>query len=87
MFMRVMLTGSLGHIGGPLAEELTKKGHDVTVISSTPDKRKEIEGLGAAAAIGKLEDATFLAGADAVYRMVPFADYFDRQLDLSSARM
>ncbi len=75
IFMKIIVTGSLGHIGKPLAEELVQKGHMVTVISSKPEKQKDIAALGAVAAIGSLEDADFLAsaftGADAVYAMVP----------------
>ena len=52
-----------------------QKGHTVTVISSKPEKQKDIEALSATAAIGSLEDANFLAstfaGADAVYAMIP----------------
>ena len=77
--MKVTITGSLGHIGKPLAQELVKKGHSVTVISSNSEKQKEIEAIGAAAAIGSIEDVDFLAsvfvGADVVYTMVP-PNYF-----------
>lgn len=73
--MKVVVTGSLGHISQPLAKELIQKGHSVTVISSKPEKQKDIEALGATAAIGSLENADFLAsvfsGADAAYLMVP----------------
>ncbi len=73
--MKVILTGSLGHISQPLAQELVRQGHAVTIISSKPDKQPAIEALGATAAIGLLEDPEFLAatfaGADAVYAMVP----------------
>lgn len=73
--MKIIITGSLGHIGKPLATELVRKGHDVTVISSKPEKQKDIEDLGASAAVGSLEDADFLVstfnGADAVFAMVP----------------
>ena len=73
--MRVIITGSLGHIGKPLAEELVQKGHTVTVISSKPEKQSAIETLGATAAIGSLENVDFLAstftGADAVFAMIP----------------
>ena len=41
--MKIILTGSLGHISKPLTEELVKKGHAVTVISSNSEKQKEIE--------------------------------------------
>ena len=84
--MKIILTGSLGHIGKPLTEELVQKGHHVTVISSKAEKQKDIEQLGATAAIGSLEDVDFLAktftGADVAYCMVPPADYFDQNLDL-----
>lgn len=84
--MKVTVTGSLGHIGKPLVEELAEKGHHVTVISSNSGKQKEIEDLGAVAAIGSLEDVDFLTatftGADAVYCMAPPANYFDHNLDL-----
>lgn len=73
--MKIIITGSLGNISKPLAKELVKKGHEVTVISSNPDKQKDIEAIGAIAAIGSIEDVSFLAktftGADAVYTMLP----------------
>jgi uncharacterized protein YbjT (DUF2867 family) len=84
--MKITITGSLGNISKPLTAELVQKGHAVTVISSNPEKQKEIEALGATAAIGALEDADFLTaaftGADAVYCMVPPNNYFDPNLDL-----
>ncbi len=73
--MKITVTGSLGNIGKPLTQELVQKGHKVTVISSNPAKQTEIEKLGAAAAIGSLEDVDFLksvfATSDAVFTMVP----------------
>ncbi|KFF02825.1 NAD(P)H-binding protein [Chryseobacterium luteum] len=73
--MKIIITGSLGHISKPLAKELVQKGHAVTVISSNPDKQRDIEAIGATAAIGLIEDVSFLAktftGADAVYTMLP----------------
>ena len=84
--MKIIVTGSLGHISKPLAEELVEKGHQVTVVSSNPEKRKDIEALGAIAAIGSLADADFLTaaftGADAAYCMIPPANYFDPNFDL-----
>lgn len=84
--MKIVLTGSLGHISKPLATTLVQKGHTVTVISSKPGKQKDIESLGATAAIGSLEDVDFLTttftGADAVYTMVPPNNYFDHSFDL-----
>ena len=41
--MKIIVTGSLGHISRPLVEELVQKGHAVKVISSNPEKRKDIE--------------------------------------------
>lgn len=73
--MKFVVTGSLGNISRPLAEKLAAAGHDVTVVSSSADKVAQIEALGAKAAIGSVEDVTFLnrtfTGADAVYTMVP----------------
>jgi len=73
--MKIIITGSLGHISKPLAQELVQKGHAITVISSNPDKQKDIEAIGATAAIGSVEDVSFLAktftGANAVYTMLP----------------
>jgi uncharacterized protein YbjT (DUF2867 family) len=84
--MKIIVTGSLGHISKPLTQELVEKGHEVTVISSQPERQKDIENMGARAAIGSLEDADFLAktfqGADAAYCMVPPGNYFDPNLDL-----
>ncbi|MCF0050535.1 NAD(P)H-binding protein [Dyadobacter sp. LJ53] len=84
--MKIVLTGSLGHISRPLTADLIQKGHAVTVISSNPEREEEIAATGALPAIGSLDDAGFLtdmfAGADAVYTMVPPANYFDHDLDL-----
>jgi len=74
--MNIVITGSLGNISKPLAITLVAEGHSVTVISSNADKQKDIETIGAKAAIGSIEDINFLttafAGADAVYCMIPF---------------
>lgn len=84
--MKIIVTGSLGNIGKPLATELVQKGHTVIVVSSKKEKRNEIEHLGAIPSIGSLEDVTFLTetfkGADAVFCMVPPANYVepDRRL-------
>lgn len=86
--MKITITGSLGNISKPLTQELVQKGHDVTVISSSVDKQAEIEALGASAAIGSVEDVAFLTkvftGADAIYCMIPRANYFDPNLDLDA---
>jgi uncharacterized protein YbjT (DUF2867 family) len=83
--MKIIVTGSLGHISKPLSIELIKKGHNLTIISSDAGKRFAIEDLGAEAAIGSVEDAEFLtstfADADAVYTMVPPVSYMQADLD------
>ena len=86
--MNIVLTGSIGNIGRPLTQELVKKGHSVTVISSNPERRSAIEAIGAKAAIGSMFDADFLSetfkGADIVYLMETMeaaGDMFDRSVD------
>jgi uncharacterized protein YbjT (DUF2867 family) len=73
--MNIIVTGSLGNISKPLTMELVQKGHQVTVISSRPEKKNDIEALGAIAAIGSIEDIAFLtntfSGADVIYTMLP----------------
>ena len=73
--MKITLIGSLGNISKPLAEILIKNGHDVTIVSNTPQKTTAIEALGAKAAVGSVSDVGFLTSAfkeaDAIYTMVP----------------
>jgi uncharacterized protein YbjT (DUF2867 family) len=70
-----VITGSLGHISKPIAEELVKQGHHVSIVTSNPAKEAGIKALGAHALVGSVEDPAFLekafAGADAVYLMIP----------------
>ncbi|AXB58612.1 NmrA family NAD(P)-binding protein [Flavobacterium fluviale] len=86
--MKIIITGSLGNISKPLTIALVQKGHSVTVIASSYARQEEIEKLGASAAIGSVEDLSFLTetftGADAVYCMIPRANYFDPNLDLDA---
>ena len=81
--MKIVVTGSLGHISKPLTKELLEKGHSVTVISHNLERKKDIEALGAAAAIGTMEDVDFLSaafkGADAVYCMISSGNSFYNQ--------
>ena len=89
--MKIIVTGSLGNISKPLTKKLVQKGHQVTVISSKPERQKDIEALGASAAIGTMEDADFLTasfkGADAVYVMETMGgnSFFDPNLDIIAA--
>ena len=89
--MNIVLTGSLGHISKPLAQILIQKGHSVTVISSKEERRKDIEMLGANAAIGTMEDVDFLTntfrGANIVYLMEALAagSFFDKHLEYNDA--
>ena len=80
--MKIILTGAIGNIGKPLTQELVQQGHDITVISSNPERQKDIEALGAKVANGSVEDVDFLKdafiGADAVYTMIPPHDFFDQ---------
>lgn len=73
--MKYTLTGGAGHITKPLALQLLKAGHQVTVIGRSEANLTELVEAGATAAIGSIEDVAFLTsaftGADAVYTMVP----------------
>jgi uncharacterized protein YbjT (DUF2867 family) len=73
--MKIVVTGSLGHISKPMVASLIAAGNSVTVISSTANRVPDIESLGATPAIGSVTDVAFLTsaftGADAVYTMVP----------------
>jgi len=83
--MKITVTGSLGNISKPLTKDLVQNGHSVTVISSKPEKQKDIEALGADAAIGSIDDVAFLSktftGSDAVYCMIPPNYHLDHNLD------
>lgn len=89
--MKIVVTGSLGHISKPLTKKLVKERHAVTVISSNSERQKEVEDLGASAAIGTMEDVDFLSvtfkGADVVYVMEALgtSSFFDQNLDIIAA--
>ncbi len=73
--MNITITGSLGNVGQRLTQQLTAKGHVITVVSHSPEKAKAIEQLQARPAIGSIEDLRFLLHAfdkaDAVFTMIP----------------
>jgi uncharacterized protein YbjT (DUF2867 family) len=89
--MKIVITGSLGHIGKPLTQALVSKNHSVTVVSSNAERQKEIEAIGAKAAIGKMQDVNFLTNtfrdADIAYCMESLGHgfFFDHNLDISGA--
>ena len=89
--MKIVVTGSLGHISKPLSLELIAKGHEVTIISSKEERRNDIEALGAKPAIGTMQDLAFLTktftGADIVYCMeaLAYGSFFDPNLDFVAA--
>ena len=60
--MKYIITGSTGNISKPLSKQLIYAGNDVAIISSSKEKIKEIEDLGAKALIGSIEDLSFLTG-------------------------
>lgn len=73
--MKYVITGSLGHISRPLVAGLVQAGQEVIVITSQPERLKDIESLGAQGLAGSVEDQAFVTGAfkgaDAVYLMIP----------------
>jgi len=73
--MNYVLLGALGNINRPLVGRLVAAGHQVTVVSSNPERSTAIVAAGAKPAIGTIENVDFLTasftGADAVYTMVP----------------
>lgn len=73
--MKITISGSLGNIGKPLALKLIASGHEVTIISSSKDRKDAIETLGAKAAIGSVDDVAFLKTAfekaEAIFAMTP----------------
>jgi uncharacterized protein YbjT (DUF2867 family) len=73
--MNITITGSLGNIGRRLTEQLTAKGHKLTVVSHSSERVQAIEQLGARAAIGSLSHRQHLLRAfdqaDAVFTMIP----------------
>lgn len=78
--MKIIVTGSLGHISKPLVKLLVSQNHEVTVITSNAERAAEIEALGAKAKVGRVENAEFLVnafhGKDAAYCMLPPFRFF-----------
>ena len=73
--MKYVITGGAGHISKPITEALLAAGHQVRVIGRNAEHLNALSAKGAEAAIGSVEDTTFLSKAfadvDAAYTMVP----------------
>ncbi|MEO8414031.1 MAG: NAD(P)H-binding protein [Ginsengibacter sp.] len=73
--MKYVIIGSLGNTSKPISIKLISTGNEVTIVTSRKENIKTIEALGAAAAVGSVEDADFLTdtfmGAGAVFTLVP----------------
>jgi NADH dehydrogenase len=76
--MDVLVVGGSGFIGTNLAEELSVRGHEVTVLSRTPDDAALPSGVGAVS--GDVTDygtlATAFEGRDAVVNLVALSPLF-----------
>jgi uncharacterized protein YbjT (DUF2867 family) len=72
--MKITLLGSIGNINRFVIPRLIQAKHQVTVITSNPQRVANIEALGAQAAVGVMADQAFLTqaftGADVVYLMI-----------------
>lgn len=72
---KYLITGSIGNISKVIVDGLVKAGHPVSVITSSSERVKDIEKLGAKALVGQLQDLAFLKSAfrnaDVVYTMIP----------------
>ncbi|MGC3947135.1 MAG: NmrA family NAD(P)-binding protein [Chryseolinea sp.] len=72
---KYVITGSVGHISKVIIEALVKAEKEVVVITSSTDRVKEIEALGARAVVGQVQEPAFVkkafTGADVVYTMIP----------------
>ncbi|RRG17609.1 hypothetical protein D3P96_06555 [Weissella viridescens] len=84
--MQITLTGSLGHISRPVAEQLVADGHEVTIITRNEKRKADIEAMGAKAAVGSIEDLDFLIeqfrNQDAVYLMLAGGDFKNPNFDV-----
>ena len=77
--MNVLLVGGSGFIGTYLSEELLDRGHDVTVLSRSPDDEALPEGvetaMGDVTAYDSIEPA--FEGQDVVYNLVALSPLFE----------
>lgn len=78
--MKIVVAGGTGFLGRHISKALLEAGHDVTVLSRSPDKVAGIPELAGASAVpGDVTDAaslpTAVAGADAVVGCVQFPNH------------
>jgi uncharacterized protein YbjT (DUF2867 family) len=77
--MKYVLTGAAGKVTRPLTKQLLAAGHTVTVLGRKEKNLEPLVQAGAKAAIGDVNDLSFLksafAGADAVYTMIPASNF------------
>ena len=68
--MKILVTGGLGKVGGPVVEELLGGGHEVTVLDRLPGPR---DGGGARYLVGEIQDLGQVieaaAGTDAIVHL------------------
>lgn len=72
---KITITGSLGNVGGQLAQILIAQGHQLTIVTSKEERVEAIEALGAKAVVSEINDVEQLTNAfqhaDAVFAMTP----------------
>lgn len=61
--MKIFCTGASGYIGGSVAADLAKAGHQVTGLVRSPDKADAVRAFGIEPVMGTLDDAPILARA------------------------
>ncbi len=71
--MRYLVTGATGFIGGKLARELVKRGHEVATVARTPEKAADLKALGVEIYKGDITDKSSLVapmrGVDGVFHV------------------
>lgn len=63
--MRVFITGGTGYIGSAVVQELLSAGHEVTVLTRSPDRVERLERLGVEPLVGRLQEPEAYASAAA----------------------